>query len=358
MSSSIVDLRSDTVTKPTPAMRSSMQSCECDDDVFGTDPTVNQLEAEMAQYLGKESALFVPSGTMSNLIACLVHCSDGRMNEILLGDQSHIFLNEAAGVAALGGLQTKTLKNLPDGTFSLQELEESIRPVGNLHFPHSRLVCIESSHNATGGRAVGPKFIQSVSEICKKANLKLHLDGARLMNSCISLNIKASELVKTCDSVSFCLSKGLAAPVGSCLVGSKSFIASARHLRKQLGGGMRQAGILAACGLISLHSMIERLAEDHKRCQTLANEIIKLPGLSISQQAVETNIVYFDLNSSVFPDGFIAGNFVEKVAKEGILIVAAGKYRIRLVTHYMIDDDAVQRTISAFQKVIKESVKQ
>ncbi len=223
MSSEIspIDLRSDTVTKPTPAMRQAMLEVEVGDDVFDSDPTVHRLETRMAEMLGKEAALFVPSGTMSNLIACMIHCASGRANEMLLGDQSHIFINEAGGSAALGGIHSRTLKNLPDGTFSLEELESAIRPLGNHHFPVTRLVCVESTHNATGGRAVSKKFIDSVSEICKKHDIKLHLDGARLMNACVYLNEEPKKLAEHCDSISFCLSKGLAAPVGSCLIGSK-----------------------------------------------------------------------------------------------------------------------------------------
>src|SRR5215213_5355718 len=255
-----IDLRSDTVTKPTPEMREAMAEAEVGDDVYRDDPTVNRLEELAADMLGKESSLFVPSGTMGNLLALLVHCQRG--DEVIVGNQSHIYLNEAGGMAALGGIQACPVQNQSDGTLALQDLLSSIR-TEDVHHPITRLICLENTQNICGGVPLTLDYTSRVGEIARQHGLALHIDGARIFNAAAAQNVTVKELVEPADSVMFCLSKGLVAPIGSMLAGSKRFISRARHIRKMLGGGMRQVGVLAAAGIISLERMTTRLNEDH-----------------------------------------------------------------------------------------------
>ena len=257
-----VDLRSDTVTKPTPEMREAMAEAEVGDDVYRDDPTVNRLEALAAEMLGKESAIFVPSGTMGNLLALLVHCQRG--DEVIVGDKSHIYLNEAGGMSALGGIQPCPLPNQKDGTLALDDILASIR-TEDVHHPITRLICLENTQNICGGVPLTADYTRTVAEVTRENGLALHIDGARIFNAAASLDVDVKELVEPADSVMFCLSKGLVSPIGSMLVGTEKFIARARHLRKMLGGGMRQVGVIAAAGLISLEQMTKRLDEDHAR---------------------------------------------------------------------------------------------
>src|SRR5512147_1669340 len=261
-----IDLRSDTVTKPTPEMREAMAEAEVGDDVYRDDPTVNKLEELAADMLGKEASLFVPSGTMGNLLALLVHCQRG--DEVVVGDKSHIYLNEAGGMAALGGIQPCPVLNRPDGTLALSDILASIR-TEDVHHPITRLICLENTQNICGGVPLTLEYTRQVGELAQRNHLALHVDGARIFNSAVAQNVSARQLVEPADSVMFCLSKGLAAPIGSMLVGTKPFIARARHIRKMLVGGMRQVGIVAAAGIISLERMTERLVEDHTRAKRL-----------------------------------------------------------------------------------------
>lgn len=290
----VIDLRSDTVTQPTAAMRAAMAQAELGDDVYGEDPTVNRLEALAAEMLGKEAAVFVSSGTMGNLISVLAHC--GRGDEMLVGDRAHIFLYEQGGSAALGGVHPRTLPNQPDGTLALDQIRDNIRG-DDEHFPVTRLICLENTHNRCGGAPLAPAYVEEVADLAQERGLQLHMDGARLWNAAVALNRAPADLVRRVDSVSCCLSKGLAAPVGSVVAGRAAFIQRARRMRKIVGGGMRQAGVLAAAGVISLTDMVERLADDHDNAQTLAQGLADIPGLAIDADAVTTNIVYFKVVS-------------------------------------------------------------
>jgi threonine aldolase len=341
-----IDLRSDTVTKPTPEMREAMAEAEVGDDVYRDDPTVNRLEQLAADMLGKEAALFVPSGTMGNLLALLVHCQRG--DEVIIGNQSHIYLNEAGGMAALGGIQACPLQNQPDGTLALDELRASIRSE-DVHHPITRLVCLENTQNICGGVPLTAEYTSQVGELAHRHGLFLHIDGARIFNSAAAQNVSVRELVEPADSVMFCLSKGLAAPIGSILVGTQKFIGRARHLRKMLGGGMRQAGVVAAAGIISLEKMTKRLKEDHARAKKLADGLRQVDGLIVDSKSPFTNMVYLNLSEEMESD---AHQVTEKMKDHGVLVDPEGPRRFRLVTHYWIDDQAVERTISAFQTVL------
>src|ERR1044071_772781 len=287
-----VDLRSDTVTKPTPEMREAMAEAEVGDDVYGDDPTVNQLEGLAAEMLGKEAALFVPSGTMGNLIALLVHSQRGH--EVIVGNQSHIYLNEAGGMSALGGIQACPIQNRADGTLALDDIQASIR-TEDVHHPITRLVCLENTQNICGGVPLTAEYTRQVGDLAHRNDLSLHIDGARIFNSATAQNTSVKDLVEPADSVMFCLSKGLAAPMGSMLVATQQFIARARHIRKMLGGGMRQVGIVAAAGLISLEKMTKRLAEDHTRAKRLADGLRQIDGLTVDTNSPYTNMVYLNL---------------------------------------------------------------
>ena len=341
-----IDLRSDTVTKPTPEMREAMAEAEVGDDVYRDDPTVNRLEELAADMLGKEAALFVPSGTMGNLLALLVHCQRG--DEVIIGNQSHIYLNEAGGMAALGGIQACPLQNQPDGTLALDELRASIRSE-DVHHPITRLVCLENTQNICGGVPLTAEYTSQVGELAHRHGLFLHIDGARIFNSAAAQNVSVRELVEPADSVMFCLSKGLAAPIGSILVGTQKFIGRARHLRKMLGGGMRQAGVVAAAGIISLEKMTKRLKEDHARAKKLADGLRQVNGLIVDSKSPFTNMVYLNLSEEMESD---AHQVTEKMKDHGVLVDPESPRRFRLVTHYWIDDQAVERTVSAFQTVL------
>lgn len=337
-----IDLRSDTVTKPTPEMREAMAEAEVGDDVYGDDPTVNRLQEIAAEMLGKEDALFVASGTMGNLLALLVHCQRG--DEVIVGNQSHIYLNEAGGMSALGGIQPCPVQNQPDGTLALHDILASIR-TEDVHHPITRLVCLENTQNICGGVPLTLSYIRQVGELAHQNKLALHIDGARIFNAAIAQNVLVKDLIGPADSVMFCLSKGLVAPIGSMLVGTRKFIARARHLRKMLGGGMRQVGVLAAAGIISLETMVNRLADDHLRAKKLAAGLRQVKGVIVDKDSPHTNMVYLNLADDVEID---SKQVSEKMRKLGLLVDAENTRRFRLVTHYWIDDTAVERTISAF----------
>ena len=341
-----VDLRSDTVTKPTPEMREAMAEAQVGDDVYRDDPTVNRLEELAADMLGKEAALFVPSGTMGNLTALLVHCQRGH--EVIVGNLSHIYLNEAGGMSALGGIQPCPIQNQSDGTLVLDDILVSIR-TEDVHHPITRLVCLENTQNICGGVPLTPAYTRQVGDLAHRNDLLLHIDGARIFNSAAAQNISVKELVEPADSVMFCLSKGLAAPLGSMLVGTKQFIARARHIRKMLGGGMRQVGIVAAAGLISLETMTKRLNDDHARARKLADGLRQVKGLAVDTNSPYTNMVYLNLSEGVSVN---AHQITQKMKDVGVLVDPENARRFRLVTHYWIDDTAVEKTISAFQQVL------
>ena len=285
-----IDLRSDTVTLPTNEMLEAISKAELGDDVFQEDPTVNKLEHLAAKTFNKESAIFMPSGTMANLVAVLTHCQRG--DEVILGDQSHTFLYEAGGISSFGGVHSRQIKNYDDGTMSLEDIKNSIRKK-DVHFPPSRLVCLENTHNRCFGMPLDINYINKVSEIVKNNSMMLHVDGARIFNAAAALNKSVAELTSEVDSVSFCLSKGLSAPSGSLLCGKKEFIEKARFNRKALGGGMRQSGILAAAGIVALNEMPKKIIKDHQNASTLAKGLNAISGISIDLEKVKTNIIYF-----------------------------------------------------------------
>jgi threonine aldolase len=342
----IVDLRSDTVTKPTPAMRQAMAEAEVGDDVYGDDPTVNRLQEMAAVLLGKEAALFVASGTMGNLSAILAHCARG--DEVILGNKAHTFLFEAGGISALGGVHSCQVPNLPDGTLALEDIRSAIRP-DDPHDPVTRLIALENTHNRCGGVYLTREYTRAVGELAKEHNLLLHLDGARLFNAAAAQGVSARLLAEPADSVSFCLSKALCAPVGSLLCGSRSFIRRAHRIRKMLGGGMRQAGVLAAAGIVALETMIDRLADDHARARRLAEDLARIPGVLIDPGCPQTNMVFCGLANEVPLNAQAAASQLDRL---GVKVGAVAERRFRLVTHYWIDDAAVEHAVQAFAQVV------
>jgi threonine aldolase len=343
-----IDLRSDTVTKPTPAMREAMARAEVGDDVYREDPTVIRLQEMAAERMGKEAGLFVPSGTMGNLAAVLAHC--GRGDEVILGSKSHTFLFEAGGVSALGGVHSCQVPNLPDGTMALEEIKAAIRP-DDPHDPITRLVILENTHNRCGGVSLTTEYTRAVGELARQHGLALHLDGARIFNAAIDQGVEARELAAPADSVTFCLSKGLSAPVGSVLCGSRQFITRAHRMRKQLGGGMRQAGVLAAAGIVALETMIDCLAEDHARAQRLAQGLESVPGLILDPGTPHTNMIFCSLADEV---NLTAAETVDRLSKLGVYVGAVAPRRFRIVTHYGITEEDVEQAVEAFGKVINE----
>jgi threonine aldolase len=343
-----IDMRSDTVTQPTPAMREAMAKAEVGDDVYGEDPTINRLQEMAAEMMGKEAGLFVPSGTMGNLAAVLAHCQRG--DEVILGNKAHTFLFEAGGISALGGVHSCQLPNLADGTLELDDIRSAIRP-DDPHDPITRLIALENTHNRCGGVALTAAYTRAAGELAHEHGLCLHMDGARIFNAAIASGISAKELVKPVDSITFCLSKALCAPVGSVICGSREFIGRALRIRKQLGGGMRQAGILAAAGIVALETMVERLAEDHQRAKCLAEGLGALPGLKMDLGTPYTNMVFCELRENV---PFDAAQVTKRLKQRGILVGDISARRFRLVTHYWIDDDSVTETVKGFSEVLAE----
>lgn len=342
----VVDLRSDTVTLPSDKMREAMVRAELGDDVFGEDPTVNRLQQMAAERVGKEAGLLVVSGTMGNLASILTHCRRGE--EVILGDQSHTFLYEGGGISALGGVHPHTVSNQPDGTLRLEDIEAAIRP-DNVHFPRTRLICLENTHNRCYGTPLRPEYMEAVGELARRHGLAIHLDGARIFNAATALGVDVKELTRCADSITFCLSKGLAAPVGSVLCGSKAFIGEARRTRKVLGGGMRQAGVLAAAGIVALEKMIDRLREDHDNAMRLARGIARIDGLSIDLAHVHTDIVYFE----VVRDGLTAEELAKRLDGHGVRMLSVGPKRIRAVTHYGITADDIKSAMLALEDVMR-----
>lgn len=340
-----IDLRSDTVTQPTPAMRAAMAAASLGDDVFGDDPTVNRLQEMAAEKVGKEAGLFVPSGTMGNLIALLVHCRRG--DEAILGARAHTVLYEGGGLSYLGGIHSRQVMEQPDGSLALEDVEALIRSE-DVHQPPTRLVSIENTHNRCGGTFQTPEYLRSLADFAHARGLVVHIDGARLFNAAVAQGVDARELTGPVDSVTFCLSKGLCAPVGSVLCGSRAFIDRARHIRKHLGGGMRQAGVIAAAGIVALEGMVERLAEDHARARNLAEGLSEIPHIQLDGMP-PTNMVFFNLEDSA---KLTAEQVEAQMQERGILVHATGKRRFRLVTHYWIDDAAVEKTVDAFNAVL------
>ena len=342
-----IDLRSDTVTLPTNKMLEAILKAELGDDVFQEDPTVNKLEHLAAKTFNKESAIFMPSGTMANLVAVLTHCHRG--DEVILGDQSHTFLYEAGGISAFGGVHSRQIKNHDDGTMSLADIKNSIRKK-DVHFPPSRLVCLENTHNRCFGMPLDINYINNVSEIVKNNSMMLHVDGARIFNAATALNKTVAELTGEVDSVSFCLSKGLSAPSGSLLCGKKEFIEKARFNRKALGGGMRQSGILAAAGIIALNEMQKKIIKDHQNASILAKGLNEISGISIDLEKVKTNIIYFKLDDSKID----SVTLINSMLKKNIKFFELGPNWFRLVTHAGINEEDIEHVLIQFKDLFSK----
>ncbi|CAB3383584.1 Hypothetical predicted protein [Cloeon dipterum] len=358
-----IDFRSDTLTKPTDAMRQAMANAVVGDDVYQEDPTVKELEQKSAKMIGMEAALFVPSGVMSNLIAVLTHCNT-RGCEMITGNKSHMFLYEQTGVCQFGGVSINTVHNLPDGTFDLEEMQHHIRS-RDLHEPTTSLICVENTHNKCGGRVLPLSWLDELVEIGKKCNLPLHMDGARIYNASIYLGVPAKRIVQGFSSVSICLSKGLGAPVGSLLHGSREFIERARRLRKALGGGMRQCGVIAAAGIVALDSMIERLAEDHANGVALAKGIAALnhPYFKVDVKNMQTNILVFNVEPSKVNTSEFCAKLQENtddqltaLGGKGVCVKAVpfGASLIRFVVNHHITPEMIELALQKITLVVNE----
>ena len=339
-----IDLRSDTVTQPTPAMREAMANAKVGDDVYGEDPTINELQEYAADLLGKEAALYLPTATMSNVAATLTHCRRG--DELIVSKKAHIFLFEQGGASQLGGISMYPLDLQFDGTMRLQDIEEAVR-ADDPHFPRTALICLENTAHGACGAPLTPDYTNRVGEIARKHGLKLHMDGARLFNAAAALKVNPRELVAPADSVQLCLSKGLCAPVGSLLVGSREFIARALRTRKVLGGGMRQAGVIAAAGLVGLRDMRQRLSEDHVTAQQLAEGLASIPGVTVEPAFMRTNMVYFSI-----PDSVNVAEFLSAMQARNVIL--RGGPHFRAVTHYWITPERVDAAVAAMREVMAQ----
>lgn len=340
-----IDLRSDTITQPTAAMRQAMADAEVGDDVLGDDPTVQRLEALAADMLGKPAALFVTSGTMGNLVSQMVHCRRG--DEMILGSESHIFYYEQGGSAAIGGIHSRTVLNQPDGTMAPDAIRAAIR-ADNIHFPISRLIVIENTHNRCGGAPIGLVYMGTLRELADRHHLKIHVDGARIFNAAQALGCSASQLARHADSITFCLSKGLAAPAGSLICSDPDFIREARRVRKVLGGGMRQVGVLAAAGIVALTEMVDRLAEDHANAKRLAEGLSRIPGIALDPSRVQTNIVYFEISG---PD-LSAVELADRMDAAGVRVLPTGSRQLRAVTQYHVGAADIDTALARFGQAL------
>ncbi len=345
---SIIDLRSDTVTRPTEGMRAAMAAAPVGDDVFGEDPTLNELENRVAEMFGKEAALFVPSGTMSNQIGVRIHTTPG--DELLCDSGCHIYNYEAGGPAVLSGVTCRTLDG-DYGILDLSQLEDKIKPI-NQHLVRTRLVCLENTHNKGGGKVYPLEKIQAISSWARENNLAMHLDGARIWNAIVASGISARDWGEPFDTVSVCFSKGLGAPVGSALIGSKELIAKGRFARKLYGGGMRQAGVIAAAALYAIENHIERLAEDHRNAQVIAQAINDTPGLSLHPSEVETNLIWFHVD----PEVGTAEEVENALEAGGMLVHKLGKYVLRACTHLDVSAADAERAAETIRKVVPNMV--
>jgi threonine aldolase len=339
-----IDLRSDTVTRPTSAMRKAMAEAKVGDDVFGEDPTVNALQAKVAKILGKEASIFVPSGTMGNQLAIKSHTQPG--DEVIIEATSHPYNFEGGASAVLSAVQFYCLRGVR-GILDASQFEEAIRPDDH-HFPVTKLICLENTHNRGGGTVYPLQKIAEISQFARSKGLLVHLDGARLWNASVASGIKPHEYAQWADSVSVCLSKGLGAPVGSLVAGTKPFIERVHRFRKMFGGGMRQVGILAAAGIYALDHHIERLKEDHRNAKRLALGLSEIQGVSIEPEHVETNIVIFDIAER----GMTAAQVRDEMMKKGVLIHPFGKTLIRLVTHLDVSKENIEGALKAFRRVL------
>lgn len=341
-----IDLRSDTVTLPSPAMRAAMSAAALGDDVYGEDPTVNELERLAAERVGKEAAVLVVSGTMGNLAAMLGHCQRGQ--RVILGNESHIYHYEAGGASTLGGLIYHPLSTDPNGCIDLAELAEAATTIDDAHFAPPGIICLENTHNRRGGVVLTPDYLAQVRRIANDHGLPVHLDGARIFNAAVALGVPVTDLTRHVDTVMFCLSKGLSAPVGSLVAGPADVIARVRRVRKMLGGGMRQAGVIAAAGIVALTEMVDRLAEDHTNARLLAAGLAELPGVQIDLSKVQTNIVRFSFDHPRLS----VEAFLTALRKRGILMGSMSNTSIRAVTHYGIEAAHIEQVVSAAAEIL------
>jgi threonine aldolase len=347
-----IDLRSDTVTLPTPAMREAMYRAEVGDDVYGEDPTINRLQELAAERMGKETALFVPSGTMGNAIAMLTHA--GRGQAVMVGDESHIYHYEAGGASTLGGSPMWVVPNKPDGSFDLDLVKVGIADESDEHVAATALLCVENTQNRCGGTVLNVEQMDALAHLAHTHGITIHVDGARIFNAAVALGVPVSRVVQSVDSVMFCLSKGLSAPVGSLIVGSKAFMRRAHRTRKLLGGGMRQAGILAAAGIIALEQMVERLAEDHDNCKRLAHGLADYPQIEIDVERVVTNILFFKVRNAqqqLMTDTEIM-HFLDRAHEHGVLLGPMGGGKIRAVTHYGIEAQHIDAALTGIRRTL------
>ncbi len=339
----VIDLRSDTITHPTPEMRRAMFEAEVGDDVYGEDPTLNRLEAVAAKMMGKEAAVFTTSGTQSNLAAVLTHTKRGE--EVIVGDQAHMLWYELGGTAALGGVILRTVPNDRAGRLSLDDIERKIR-AKDIHYPETTLLCLENTHNRCGGGVLTPDYMGEVCNLAHRRGLKVHLDGARIFNAAVALGVPAAVLVQDVDSVAVCLSKGLSAPVGSLLCGSEDFVERARKFRKMLGGGMRQAGVVAAAGIVALETMVDRLAEDHTNARRLAQGLTGMEGITLAQDDIPTNIVMFYLR----PESS-AIEFKNGLDRAGVKIGFRDGGPFRAVTSRMVSSSDIDEALARIEAI-------
>ncbi|MBY0121814.1 low-specificity L-threonine aldolase [Bacillus sp. S/N-304-OC-R1] len=345
-----IDLRSDTVTTPTEKMRDAIRNAEVGDDVYRDDPTINHLEKIAAELLGKEAALFVTSGTQGNQVAVLTHTQRG--DEIILEEHAHIYYYETGGLSTIAGVQAKTIRGT-NGRMPISDIESAIR--GNdIHFPRTSLICLENTHAYSGGRVLPLSYMEEVYSLSRKHGIPIHLDGARLFNAAISLNVEPKEIAKYADSVQFCLSKGLSAPMGSILAGSKEFIEKARKWRKMLGGGLRQSGMIGAAGIVALEEMINRLEEDHANAKSLAKGLSQIKGIDIDADSVESNIVMMSFEQI----GLDSEEFIKQLKQVDILATSSGPHRIRFVTHREITADDIQKAVLAVKSIVNSIIKE
>ncbi|TYP56188.1 low-specificity L-threonine aldolase [Thermosediminibacter litoriperuensis] len=341
-----IDLRSDTVTLPTPEMREAMYRAEVGDDVYGEDPTVRRLEEMAAEIMGTEAAMFVTSGTQGNQVCIMTHTQPG--DEIILEEKSHIFTYEVGGIGYLSGVQARLIPG-KRGVMDPSDIEAAIRE-DDIHFPRTSLICVENTHNRAGGTVIPMDTLEKTYEVAKKHGVPVHMDGARIFNAAAYLGVPVREIARYADSVMFCLSKGLCAPVGSIVAGSRDFINRARKFRKMLGGGLRQAGFLAAAGIVALEKMTGRLKEDHENARLLAEGLNSIPGISIDMETVQTNIVICDITGLGINGNELAGRLLEK----GIKINGGSGCLVRFVTHYGIDKNDIIKTVEAVKEITAE----
>ena len=337
----MIDLRSDTVTLPSAEMREAIARAQLGDDVFREDPSVNRLEEMASALMGKEAALLVTSGTMGNLIALMVHCPRGR--KAIVGARAHTYLYEAGGASVLGGVVLTPIPNLDSGELDLGELQRELEAPPDVHFARPALIALENTHNQCGGVAIPASHMAEAAALARRAHVSVHLDGARIFNAALALETGAATLAGYADTVSFCLSKGLGCPVGSLLCGSRGFIEEARRVRKLLGGGMRQAGIIAAAGIFALGRMVDRLIEDHQNARALAEGLSLIAGMNVQAAPRRTNMVFFEIDG----DQTVAERFLAALQERGVLLGWRGSNNFRAVTHYGIDRAAIDRAVVA-----------